>query len=328
MNELDARTPTVLRAIAVLGVVVAIVGAIAAWQFLSDLEETTDRSLLIGEQATVTLEETIDVADSVLVAVDEGLLTVESTLGTLQQMLESTSGLADASGELSATLPQSLADIDAALLTVQRLGETVDSTLARLSDLPFGPNYDPAVPFPDAIANVRQALDPIGEQLDAIAVELQEFANGSGDLDADIVNLRADLDRTREALSGTDELLDRYREAAADAGRLAVATRNDLAASVDWMRFLLVVLALLLAVSQLVPWTLAAVLEGRRLAEPDGEAETIPDDEPAAIDVDPATPGGEAAAVAGAPSGHPAPARGDAISREESRREVTKFSAD
>ena len=45
------------RLVAVAGVLVAIVGTVVIWVFLSDLEDTTDRSLLIGEQATVTLNE-------------------------------------------------------------------------------------------------------------------------------------------------------------------------------------------------------------------------------------------------------------------------------
>ena len=158
MNAISRRAPTILRSIAVAGVLVAIVGTVVIWVFLSDLEETTDRSLLIGEQATVTLNDTIDVAEQVLNAVDDGLTTVQSTLSTIDDVLQSTAGLADATGSLSATLPASFDNIDAALATVQRLGETVDSTLSALSSLPFGPDYDPSVPFPEAVGDLRQAL--------------------------------------------------------------------------------------------------------------------------------------------------------------------------
>jgi hypothetical protein len=137
--------------------------------FLGDLADTTNRSLQIGQQATVTLNDTIDVAEQVLTAVDQGLATVQSTLGTVGGVLQSTSGLAAATGSLSATLPTSFANIDAALATVQSLGQTVDSTLTALSALPFGPNYKPSVPFPTAVANLRQALAPIRDNLTTIA---------------------------------------------------------------------------------------------------------------------------------------------------------------
>jgi ABC-type transporter Mla subunit MlaD len=265
MNAVSRRAPTILRSIAVAGVLVAIIGTIVIWVFLSDLEETTDRSLLIGEQAAVTLEDTIDVAGQVLDAVDEGLLTVQSSLSTLDDVLQSTAGLADATGSLSATLPTSFDNIDAALATVQNLGETVDSTLAALSSLPFGPDYNPAVPFPEAVGDLRQALDPISAQLTTISGELQNFASGSDDLTAQIDTLSADVARTRDALSGTDDLLAQYRQATTEAGQLAADTRDQLSGSMTRMRITLVALALLLALSQFVPWTLAALLDDRRV---------------------------------------------------------------
>jgi ABC-type transporter Mla subunit MlaD len=265
MNAVSRRAPTILRSIAVAGVLVAIIGTIVIWVFLSDLEETTDRSLLIGEQAAVTLEDTIDVAGQVLDAVDEGLLTVQSTLSTLDDVLQSTAGLADATGSLSATLPTSFDNIDAALATVQNLGETVDSTLAALSSLPFGPDYNPAVAFPEAVGDLREALDPISAQLTTISGELQNFASGSDDLTAQIDALSADVARTRDALSGTDDLLAQYRQATTEAGQLAADTRDQLSGSMTRMRITLVALALLLALSEFVPWTLAALLDDRRV---------------------------------------------------------------
>ena len=208
MSTIPNRAPTILRSIAVAGVLIAIIGTVVIWLFLSDLQDTTNRSLLMGEQATVTLNETIDVADQVLTAVDDGLTTVQSTLGTLDDLLQSTAGLADATGSLSSTLPASFDNIDAALATVQNLGETVDSTLAALSSLPFGPNYNPKVPLPEAIGNLREALDPIAADLTSISGELQDFASGSGDLSAQIDSLTTDVARTRAALEGTTEFVE------------------------------------------------------------------------------------------------------------------------
>jgi hypothetical protein len=268
-RSIAPRAPTILRSIAVAGVIVSIVGTIVIWIFLSDLETTTDRSLLIGEQATVTLQETIDIADQVLAAVDDGLVTVESTLRTVDDVLQSTAGIAEATGSLSSTLPASFENIDAALATVERLGQTVDSALSTLADLPFGPNYNPDVPFPEAVANLREALAPIGDDLAQVSEELQGFGEGSSQLTADIDALVTDVEHTRDALSGTDALLEQYREAAEDAGRLAAQTRNDLPSSVNRMRFVTVALALLLIASQFVPWTLASLIEGwRRDEEP------------------------------------------------------------
>ena len=268
MNTVSPRAPRVLRTIAVIGVVVAIIGTIVIWTFLGNLEETTDRSLLIGEQVTVTLTETIDVADQVLAAIDDGLVTIESTLTTVDEVLQSTAGLAEATGSLAATLPTSFDGIDAALATVQQLGETVDSTLQALSSIPFGPDYDPETPFPEAVADLRAVLQPIGDDLAQISSELQNFADGSGQMTSEIDALVSDLQNTREALSGIDGLLDQYRDATADAAELAAETRGNLETSMTLMRVVLVALGLLLVLSQFVPWTLADALD-RRESEAD-----------------------------------------------------------
>jgi ABC-type transporter Mla subunit MlaD len=265
MSAISPRAPTVLRSIAVAGVVVAIIGTIVIWVFLGDLQNTTNRSLLIGEQATVALNDTIDVAEQVLNAVDDGLTTVQSTLSTIDDVLQSTAGLADSTGSLAATLPASFDNIDTALATVQRLGETVDSTLSALSSLPFGPDYNPSVPFPQAVGDLRDALTPIGQQLTTISTELQDFASGSGDLTAQIDSLTSDVQRTRAALSGTDDLLAQYRQATTEAGQLAAETRDQLSGSVTRMRIVLLALGLVLALTQFVPWTLAALIEDRRM---------------------------------------------------------------
>ena len=55
MRTIPNRAPTILRSIAVGGVLIAIIGTVVIWVFLSDLQDTTNRSLLMGEQATVTL---------------------------------------------------------------------------------------------------------------------------------------------------------------------------------------------------------------------------------------------------------------------------------
>jgi hypothetical protein len=107
-------------------------------------------------------------------------------------------------------------------------------------------------------------MEPIAADLATISTELENFAAGSDDLTAEIDSLTADVERTRDALSGTDDLLDQYRRATSEAGELAADTRDQLSGSMTRMRIVLVALALLLALSQFVPWTLASVIEERR----------------------------------------------------------------
>jgi hypothetical protein len=262
VSGVSTRAPTLLRVIAIIGLVVAIGGTIVIWVFLDDLETTSDRSLLIGQQATTALTETIDVAGQVLDAVDGGLATVQQSLGTIDDVLQSTAGVAGAVGSMAANLPPGFAAIDSSLATLEGLATTIDSTLTSISSLPIVPDYQPKVPFSEAVGNLRDAITPIAENIGTVSTELQNFAAGSGDLSSQLDSLAADVQNTRDALSGTDALLEQYRVATTEANQLATDTRNELAGSMDRMRVLIIALGLLLVLFQFVPWTLAQVLEG------------------------------------------------------------------
>ena len=72
--------------------------------------------------------------------------------------------------------------------------------------------------------------------------------------------MRSDLERTRAALATSAGLLDAYRDTAERAGALASASRQDLERSFVWARIAAVVMAILIAVSQYVPWWLGSRL--------------------------------------------------------------------
>lgn len=256
----DRRAGTVLQTIAVIGVVVALVGSVVAWRFLTTLDRNLDQSLVIGEDAAATLVDTIDVADEVITDLDTGLGTLDRTLVTVASTTEETGGVAESAAEIAARLPDGFDDVDTALGTVESLSATIDSTLRAASRIPLGPDYDPETPLPDAIADVRAAFDPIGDDLGELAERLDGFATGTGDLSADLDEVRADLADTRESLEASDQLLARYRASAVDAEQLARTGRDDFGSGLAAMRVVIVLLGLFGAAAQYVPWYL-----GRRL---------------------------------------------------------------
>lgn len=256
----DPRAATVMQIIAVVGLMVAIVGSVVAWRFLTTLDRNLDQSLVIGEDAASTLVDTIDVADQVIVDLDTGLDTLDRTLSTVSSTTEETGGVADAAAEIAARLPENFDDVDAALGTVESLSGTIDSALRAASRIPLGPDYDPDTPLPDAIADVRSAFGPIGDDLGELSERLDGFASGTGDLSSDLESVRADLERTRASLGESDALLDRYRTSAVDAQELARSGRDDFGSALAAMRVVIVLLGLFGVAAQYVPWYL-----GRRL---------------------------------------------------------------
>ncbi len=259
----SSRPATILRTIAVFGVVVGVVLAGTAWIFLTDLDRNLDQSLAIGESASGSVIETIDVADRLIDSLDQGLETVGATLAAVESTLDDTSGVAATTASLSATLPESFDDIDAALSTVESLSAAIDAALAGLSRVPFGPDYDPAVPLPEAVGNLRDAFAPIGDDLRAISTELQAFADSSDEVGVQIETVRADLAETCAALAGSSGLLDDYRVTAQEAGLLASTSRDDTARGFALARLGLLLLAAFVIVAQYIPWWLAGTWEAR-----------------------------------------------------------------
>lgn len=261
MND---RAPSILKALAAAGVVIGIAFGVIGWIFLGELDRTLDESLVIGESASETLIETIEVADQLIVSLDDGLATLSSTLETVESSLVETTGVARTTADLAATLPESFDDVDVALATVESLGGTIDSALSAASRIPLGPDYDPDVPLPEAVRNLRDAFTPIGDDLEEIATELDAFAGSSVELGAQVDAVSADLAETRRALARTDVLLDDYRSTASEAGELAAASRSDIGRNFLLARLALAVFAAFVVVSQFVPWWLAGSPADRR----------------------------------------------------------------
>ena len=263
------RVRNALRTIAVIGVVVAIIGATVVWRFLGDLERNTERSLVIGEEAAATLVDTVDVADELIASLDNGLATLETTFEAFDDVIASTGGLAGETATLTGQLPDRLDEIDRAFASLQSIGETVDDTLEALSDIPFGPNYNPEGSLTSSIEEIRASFEPLQQDVEAISTELSTFSDGSADLQRQLTSLATDVESSRSALDGTDALLDRYRETADEARRLAASSRPDLAESMTATRWIVALVALLIAISQVVPWVVADLKHTRRV-EPDG----------------------------------------------------------
>lgn len=145
---------------------------------------------------------------------------------------------------------------------VESLSGTIDSALRAASRIPLGPDYDPSTPLPDAIADVRAAFGPIGDDLGELSDRLDGFANGTGDLSEDLADVRADLDRTRTSLDASGALLDRYRTSAENAEQLAREGRSDFGSALTAARIVIVLLAVFAVAAQYVPWYLGRRVRG------------------------------------------------------------------
>jgi methyl-accepting chemotaxis protein len=252
------------RAIMVAAVVAAVtclVGIVVAWLLVGDLAHTTKASLVLAGDTLETVDDTLDVADSVIQSVDGGVETVQQSLTTMATAVENGAATLEVVADLTANLGPNLEQIDRGLGGLQSTVDVVDGVLQQLSDLPFGPDYDPDTGLAASVQEVREDLQPITEDLANASGPLGELAASSDDALDRLDDLATDLDSIAESLSESRNLIERYRESTAQAAVLAAGTVDDLNRDVWLSRVLILILGVTIAVGQIAPFSI-----GRELA--------------------------------------------------------------
>jgi methyl-accepting chemotaxis protein len=252
------------RAVMVAAIVAAItclIGIIVAWQLVGDLGRTTKSSLVIAGDTLATVDDTLDVADSVIQSVHGGIGTVQDSLTTLTTAVDDGSSTLGVVSDLTADIAPSVERIASGLGGLETAAATVDGVLQQLSDLPFGPDYDPEAGLASQVQLIRDDLQPIADDLTNASGTLSDLAASSDAVIARLDELSADLDDIERSLAESGELIERYRRSTADALALATTTREDLDRDIWLSRILIVVLGLAIAVGQVAPFRI-----GRELA--------------------------------------------------------------
>jgi hypothetical protein len=246
---------------AVVACVTSVVGIVVAWQLVGELAHTTRSSLAIVGDTLVTVDDTLDVADSVVETVDGGIGTVRDSLVTISTNVENGAAALDAFADLTERLPANLERIDSGLGGLQSTADAVDSVLRQLSDIPFGPDYDPEVGLAASVQSMRDDLQPIADELSKASGSLNELAQSSDDVIDRLDALADDLRAVDRSLDESRALIERYRASTADAATLAKTTQDELDRDVWLSRILILVLGLSIAVGQIAPFRI-----GRELA--------------------------------------------------------------
>lgn len=254
----------VMVVIAVFAVVASIAAAVVAWQVIGQLGDSVDESLAVGADALVTVDLTLDVADDVVAAVDDGLGSVVATLDAVADLVDEVVVVSATTAELAIEVGPAIGRVDDALGTLEGVSATVDRVLRQLSNIPFGPAYDPELPLDESIGAIRADLAPLADSLIDAASDLDGFGAGSAVLRAELEVLTDDVGRVRTSLAGSGELIESYRRSAAEALAVSARSRDDLDADVARARVLVIVLAATFAAGQVVPaWLGRELMSGR-----------------------------------------------------------------
>jgi methyl-accepting chemotaxis protein len=255
----DARLGRVYTVVGVFGLVAAAVIGVVGAAVIVAVTNSMDRSLTVTAGAVDAADETVVLAAETVDIVSESFDTLVPSADLAAGSFEDAAGvIGDTSAVVTSEVPAALDAVLDAMPAIERVAGIVDSTLRALSLI--GVDYDPAVPFDDAVAEVAAAIAPLPEQLRAqqqplaqLAADFEEFGAASSSIADDLANLQGQLDEA-------SRLLTEYAAAAEDASLVV----DDIQSNLQWQRWLMVIAvavgALAFASLQVVPLTL-----GRRL---------------------------------------------------------------
>ena len=106
----------------------------------------------------------------------------------------------------------------------------------------------------DAISDLRADIAPLAENVQAVSDDLATFSGSGDDLESQLAELADSVTEVQAAVGGTTEVVAQARTSADDALALAQTTLSDLGSQLAWTRLLLVIVAIAIAIGQIVPY--------------------------------------------------------------------------
>lgn len=231
-------TRALIRSAAMLFAVVTAAAGVAGWLALEMVAATVEIAPGLDD-ATEPSERLLDVIDSTLSDVRESLSVVSGVSVELGESTESVAQVVDDVADLTTgRIPDTLRALETSLPGLIDTARVIDDALRTLSLV--GVQYDPAVPFDEALADVQRQLEGLpdsitadGERLRDLAPRIRTAGENSRRLVSSIEEIDADLAAAQEVVGdyqGTVEDLRGLRTVAGDVEVLIPVARVALVA--------------------------------------------------------------------------------------------------
>jgi methyl-accepting chemotaxis protein len=256
--------------VAAAGVVVALVGTVAAWRLVGQIDDSATDGVAATLRTLDTVDGTIDLAERLVDGIDDTLEQVETGLDDVAMLAENSNVLVADVADLADQVAPGLRRATGTLRTLEGVGGTVDGFLGGVSRLPLAPEYDPRSGLGPTIGALADDLEPLATSFEETATSLRAVSEDSGRLQADLDALARSVATVSEQLDGSAALIVQYRSGTDEARRIALDARDDLAADRTLTRLLIVLGGLTFAAGQLVPFWVGRelVLEAGEEQEP------------------------------------------------------------
>ncbi len=257
----DQRLGRLFTILGIGGLIASLIAGILGIVVVGALTRSADQSLAVTVKAVETADETVALAADTLGIVSESFDTLVPSAELAATTFEDAATvIADSAVVVAVDVPDALDAVVDAMPAIETTAEIIDNALRVLSFV--GVDYEPEVPFDEAVAELTAAIDELPEQLRAQAVPLASLAADFEEFGIATVEIADDLADLQNQLDEAELLLDSYAATAGDATVIVNEIRDDL----QWQRWLMVLVVVLVtgafAVTQTVP-----ILLGRRFTD-------------------------------------------------------------
>jgi len=258
----DGRLGRFLTVLGISGLVAVLVAGVLGIGIVVALGNSMERSLAVTADAVTAADDTVALAAETIGVVSDSFDTlVPSAELAASAFDDANTVFGDTVEVVTVDVPDGLDAVVDALPAIERVAAIIDNTLGFLSFV--GVDYNPEVPFDEAVSELEVAIGDLPQQLRDQAeplASLQEdfasFGTAAADIAGDLAALQTQLDEAQD-------LLDTY----ADTTEAATVVIDDIRSALEWQRwlalFVVVLVTAALAGLQVVP-----ILLGRRFLGP------------------------------------------------------------
>lgn len=275
----------ILILVGLSGLALCYLGVQAGRELIDDVALSAEGVVETASATLTTVEDSLEHSRQTIGSITETIDLVQATAVNLASTVDDTEPMLDELTMLvGQDIPSTIGDVQDTIPNIAQTAKVVDDTLRLLSKLKveetiplvnykisfgLGVEYDPEIPFDQAVEDVGRGLGPIAVTSGNLEGELRTTKANMALLSQDLTALAADLDRLNEEVGAFRPLLDEYSTLVGDMQGQIAAGEQRLNDQVLFASQATIVVAVWLSMSQLMPLFFGLeLLLGNRMVRP------------------------------------------------------------
>jgi len=253
----DRAVARVFLAVAAFGLAAAVFVGVVGLMVVDAVVDTGAKTLELTATVVDTLDDAVTVARDTTGQVSDALTTAASGSAEASLAFRQTADLLETSTViLTHDVPDAIDGVLDAVPALERTAAIIDGALRFLTV--FGVDYDPDVPFDEAIASVAASMEGLPGELRSLEAPMLSLQASFESFAGLAVDVGADVRASQAALRSAETVYDSIEQATAEAATIVAETTDALDSQRTLASAAVVLAALALASLQIVPAALGA----------------------------------------------------------------------